>query len=563
MPNAAETDARDRTRRGSFAEFRVVLLAGDVGSRMRLFTDAVPKCLLPIGNRPMLFYALYTIERNSIPEVTLVTTERALERVTSYVEELYGNDPAVMALRSSRSSQPDLHVCIEAVPAELGSGEALLKVTKYLDAEDVLVVSADTFGLWDLASLATTHRVTGATWTMMLANAKFGAKSDHNKRSAKSLGPAHGSSTAADQMAIGTPSRDCIVVDEVTQRILYLKPDVGAFGSADNIRLPRDALQAVGPMMIHRDLLDLHIYLFRKTALELLSVRPQLTSLRADLLPYLARNQFVLERRLARALGSEMTGGRESPLRTAWQRYRNAPAGSASRVRSVSPHRKSGEKDNCWLPSLEPLPLHSIMIGQSQTDSVRHGPVSIRCQGCFSAPEAGRIIRVNTISAYIEANRLVAAGVVYGDLRGASAVTPKRGCSEAATQGGTVQITGKNEETEATRGEQASARVHIAKDCLIAAEGVEISPGSTIKNQTVVHVHTIVGRRCKLSACIIMDHVRIGNECLLQNCVVGSNAQIHDRCQLRDCLVGPDTEVPAGTIETGEVFTRADIPLVD
>lgn len=221
MPNAAETDARDRTRRGSFAEFRVVLLAGDVGSRMRLFTDAVPKCLLPIGNRPMLFYALYTIEHNSIPEVTLVTTERALERVTSYVEELYGNDPAVMALRSSRSSQPDLHVCIEAVPAELGSGEALLKVTKYLDAEDVLVVSADTFGLWDLASLATTHRVTGATWTMMLANAKFGAKSDHNKRSAKSLGPAHGSSTAADQMAIGTPSRDCIVVDEVTQRILY------------------------------------------------------------------------------------------------------------------------------------------------------------------------------------------------------------------------------------------------------------------------------------------------------------------------------------------------------
>lgn len=44
-------------------EFKAIVLAAGVGSRMREITNTKPKCLLPVGNLPLIWYPLSMLER--------------------------------------------------------------------------------------------------------------------------------------------------------------------------------------------------------------------------------------------------------------------------------------------------------------------------------------------------------------------------------------------------------------------------------------------------------------------------------------------------------------------
>jgi len=46
------------------AEFQVIILAGGRGSRLYPLAERMPKCLLPIANRPLIYFQLAMIERN-------------------------------------------------------------------------------------------------------------------------------------------------------------------------------------------------------------------------------------------------------------------------------------------------------------------------------------------------------------------------------------------------------------------------------------------------------------------------------------------------------------------
>lgn len=45
----------------SLPEIQAVILAGGIGTRIRELTKRKPKCLLPIGNRPMIYYPLKSL----------------------------------------------------------------------------------------------------------------------------------------------------------------------------------------------------------------------------------------------------------------------------------------------------------------------------------------------------------------------------------------------------------------------------------------------------------------------------------------------------------------------
>lgn len=45
-------------------EFQVIVLAAGKGSRITELTARKPKCLLPIGNKPMVYYSLKKIEKS-------------------------------------------------------------------------------------------------------------------------------------------------------------------------------------------------------------------------------------------------------------------------------------------------------------------------------------------------------------------------------------------------------------------------------------------------------------------------------------------------------------------
>ena len=51
------------------SEVRALLLAAGIGSRLRPLTNHLPKCLMPLGDKPLLEYWLETLWKNGIHEV--------------------------------------------------------------------------------------------------------------------------------------------------------------------------------------------------------------------------------------------------------------------------------------------------------------------------------------------------------------------------------------------------------------------------------------------------------------------------------------------------------------
>ncbi|XP_008580144.1 PREDICTED: translation initiation factor eIF-2B subunit gamma, partial [Galeopterus variegatus] len=55
-------------------EFQAVVMAVGGGSRMTDLTSSIPKPLLPVGNKPLIWYPLNLLERVGFEEVIVVTT---------------------------------------------------------------------------------------------------------------------------------------------------------------------------------------------------------------------------------------------------------------------------------------------------------------------------------------------------------------------------------------------------------------------------------------------------------------------------------------------------------
>ncbi|KAB0386763.1 hypothetical protein FD755_001719, partial [Muntiacus reevesi] len=56
-------------------EFQAVVMAVGGGSRMTDLTSSIPKPLLPVGNRPLVWYPLNLLERVGFEEVIVITTK--------------------------------------------------------------------------------------------------------------------------------------------------------------------------------------------------------------------------------------------------------------------------------------------------------------------------------------------------------------------------------------------------------------------------------------------------------------------------------------------------------
>src|SRR3989339_663077 len=65
-------------RRGTFREsvhtlMKAFLLAAGLGTRLRPLTESIPKCLVRVSGRPLLFHWLDLLEREKVREVLINT----------------------------------------------------------------------------------------------------------------------------------------------------------------------------------------------------------------------------------------------------------------------------------------------------------------------------------------------------------------------------------------------------------------------------------------------------------------------------------------------------------
>ena len=134
-------------------EVRALLLAAGLGTRLRPLTHSCPKCLIPIGGRPLLEHWLCTLYRNGITQAlvnihhhrTLVESFLARNQFQGWVYGVY---------------EPQL----------LGTAGTLRQNREFFENEPVLLIHADNWCQCDFTEFLEFHRnqrPVGTSITMM------------------------------------------------------------------------------------------------------------------------------------------------------------------------------------------------------------------------------------------------------------------------------------------------------------------------------------------------------------------------------------------------------------
>jgi mannose-1-phosphate guanylyltransferase len=135
---------------------RAFLLAAGVGSRLRPLTDATPKCMLPIDDRPLFDIWLDAFVRAGVDEV-LVNLHHLPDVVRRHL--------------TGHTGPPVVHTIFE--PELLGSAGTLRANRRWVEDEEFfLVCYADNLTDFDLRSLIDAQRQNGAIATIAVFHSK-------------------------------------------------------------------------------------------------------------------------------------------------------------------------------------------------------------------------------------------------------------------------------------------------------------------------------------------------------------------------------------------------------
>ena len=136
---------------------KALLLAGGLGTRLRPLTDSMPKCLVPILDRPLLDYWVDRLAVAGIDEAR-VNTHAHPEQVRAYLAGV--------------NSLGRLHLAESYEPALLGSAGTVAHNADLADnAEEIVIIYADNFSDIDLRPLLEFHRSHPDPFTMVLFRA--------------------------------------------------------------------------------------------------------------------------------------------------------------------------------------------------------------------------------------------------------------------------------------------------------------------------------------------------------------------------------------------------------
>jgi mannose-1-phosphate guanylyltransferase len=129
---------------------KAFLLAAGIGTRLRPITDTVPKCLVPIGNKPLLGYWIESLVIAGVQEAR-VNTHWLAEKVEKFIDKC--------------DAETVITTCYE--PELLGSAGTIAANAKWAsDADALVVIYADNFCTMDLRRIINHHFATRAELTL-------------------------------------------------------------------------------------------------------------------------------------------------------------------------------------------------------------------------------------------------------------------------------------------------------------------------------------------------------------------------------------------------------------
>ncbi|XP_067846189.1 translation initiation factor eIF-2B subunit gamma [Heptranchias perlo] len=236
-------------------EFQAVLMAAGGGSRMMDLTSNIPKPLLPVGNKPLIWYPLNLIERLGFEEVIVVTTREVQKQL----------------LPVDTKMKLDM-VCIRE-DTDMGTADSLRQIHEKIKT-DVLVISCDLITDAALHEVIDLFRAHDATMSMLMRKAHDFTEPVPGQK---------GTNKAAEQ-------RDFVGVDDTCKRLLFMANEADL---DDELVIRKSMMQKHPRMHIKTALVDAHLYCMKKWVLDFLVENKSIMSIRGELIPYLVRKQFA------------------------------------------------------------------------------------------------------------------------------------------------------------------------------------------------------------------------------------------------------------------------------
>ncbi|XP_057714237.1 translation initiation factor eIF-2B subunit gamma [Corythoichthys intestinalis] len=449
-------------------ELQAVLMAAGGGSRMTDLTYNTPKAMLPVGNRPLIWYPLNLLERVGFDEVIVITTKE--------VQKMMSTD---LKLKMDVKMKLDF-VCIPE-DEDMGTADALRHIQPKIKT-DILILSCDVITDVALHEVVDLFRAHDATLAMLMSKGHEFTETVPGQKGKKKTGE----------------QRDFVGVDQTGQRVLFMANEVDL---EDGLSIRKSILTRHPRMLIKTGLMDAHLYCMKKAVVDFLTENKSISSVRGELVPYLVRKQF--SKAMSRPKCKDDTD----------EQSQKKSDNSTNNELLIS------SRDN----SLLQLALERSCWNDHQGDmnEAYHGG-KLRCY--VHIMEQGLCFRVNTLAAYIEANRLV----------------PKLLCEEPAVHPSAV----------------ISERCQMGSDSMIGAL-CQIADKTSIKRSTIGS-STSVKEKVRVTNSIIMHGVTIEEGCNIQGSVICSNAVIGRGSDLKYCLVGSGQRIEPGAERINEVIVGTD-----
>ena len=131
---------------------KAMLFAAGLGTRLRPLTDTLPKCLVPVNDRPMIDYPLLLLRHYGIREI-VVNVHHHAERVEEYLGD---------------GSRFGVDIAYSREPVLLDTGGGLLGAKRFLDQGTFVIMNSDVLIDLRLDDVLRFHREHDAAATLVL-----------------------------------------------------------------------------------------------------------------------------------------------------------------------------------------------------------------------------------------------------------------------------------------------------------------------------------------------------------------------------------------------------------
>ncbi|KAI6661641.1 hypothetical protein LOD99_13514 [Oopsacas minuta] len=248
-------------------EFHPVILCGGQGTKLYPLAEQMPKALLAIANKPVIWYVIEFLHKYGFEEAIIVSQPTFFDKIKSSVDTFISVYNIPIKLECLRLPCDKL--------TEMGTADALRYIQPHIKS-DLLILPCDILIDIPLQQFANIHRCYNSALTILLTPQIQNTPADQS----------------AGAMKTYKAGRDVIALAEKSDRILLLQNESDI---DEKLSLTRSMLLKYPCLELRTDLRDTHVYLMSKSVLDVLndSKGKKISSIKEELIPLILQKQLT------------------------------------------------------------------------------------------------------------------------------------------------------------------------------------------------------------------------------------------------------------------------------